>query len=203
MEYFVGDLHIGDGSGTDNFKVNAGKFRRFIQMAKDTGGVLYLVGDTYELWQSDFESIFETYRFLCSYLMSQKIVRGNHDSILKVPDRLITHNTLIIHGHQFDKYNKNNRSLGKWITRVYGIIEPYCKLDVIDKLWRDNEKYLEPLAKLAKQQDCDTVIFGHTHLTLDEYKDGTHFLNAGSWIEEHCHYIKYDDGVYTLNEWSG
>jgi UDP-2,3-diacylglucosamine pyrophosphatase LpxH len=202
--YYVGDLHIGDGSAVDNFKSNADKFRRFLQMVRDTHGVLYSLGDTFELWQCKLEDCLRYYPNICDWLiLKSHLVLGNHDSQLGIPDRLIIGKTLLIHGHQFDKYNKGNAFWGKLITNLYTYIEPaFPKLQLLDRLWRDNEKYTAPLAELAKQIYCDTVIFQHTHVPINEFSYGIHFLNAGSWVEEYCHYVKCEDGIYTLNEWT-
>lgn len=39
---------------------------------------------------------------------------------------------------------------------------------------------LYELCKVAKQENCDICIFGHTHTQSYEYKDGLHILNPGS-----------------------
>jgi UDP-2,3-diacylglucosamine pyrophosphatase LpxH len=201
--YFVSDLHIGDGSAKDNFRPNADKFRRFLQMVMDTGS-LVCVGDTFELWQCQLLDCARHYSNIYSILIDHsKIIIGNHDSALKLPDRVILGNTLTIHGHQYDKYNKGNAFWGKLITEWYGYVEPiFPKIQLIDRLWRDNEKFITPLSKVAEKEGYLTIIFAHTHETCNEFSNGIQFLNAGCWIGEHCHYIKNENGIYTIHEWT-
>ena len=39
---------------------------------------------------------------------------------------------------------------------------------------------LKMLSRLAKQEGCDTVFFGHTHVAIDEIVDGVRLINPGS-----------------------
>jgi putative phosphoesterase len=39
---------------------------------------------------------------------------------------------------------------------------------------------LQTLYLTAKQNECNVVLFGHTHIPLDNYEDGIYFLNPGS-----------------------
>ena len=43
--------------------------------------------------------------------------------------------------------------------------------------YRDRFKYL---SRLAKEQGCDTVFFGHTHVAMDQIVDGVRLINPGS-----------------------
>jgi putative phosphoesterase len=39
---------------------------------------------------------------------------------------------------------------------------------------------LNSLFLTAKENDCNVVLFGHTHIPLEDYEDGVYFLNPGS-----------------------
>ena len=195
--YFVSDLHIGDGSKKDNFAVNADKFRLFLEMiGNDT---LYCIGDSYELWQCEYDDCVRKYSDIYKRLTFATQIEGNHDSSLSFSKWHVLDNALLIHGHQFDKYNKDGAKWGKWITKAFGWIEPiFPNLQIVDRLWRDNDKYFQPLYDMAVKYNCDTIIFGHTHIPANEFRNGIHFLNAGSWVDGICHYIKYENSRYIL-----
>ena len=51
--YIVSDLHMGDGSASDNFAPIKSRFEEFLDMVeKDEGYKLVLAGDIFEIWQS-------------------------------------------------------------------------------------------------------------------------------------------------------
>jgi putative phosphoesterase len=42
---------------------------------------------------------------------------------------------------------------------------------------------IETLRSVALQNDCNVVLYGHTHQRFSDYSDGLHFLNPGSCYE--------------------
>jgi putative phosphoesterase len=39
---------------------------------------------------------------------------------------------------------------------------------------------LQTLFLTAKENDCNVALFGHTHISLEDFEDGIYFLNPGS-----------------------
>ena len=44
---------------------------------------------------------------------------------------------------------------------------------------------LDIITKNAKQENCDIVLFGHTHVRYEHYENGMYFLNPGSCSVPH------------------
>ncbi len=45
--------------------------------------------------------------------------------------------------------------------------------------WKPSSKTIELIVKFAKDNNCSTVIFGHTHKLYDKPHDGVRIINAG------------------------
>lgn len=57
---------------------------------------------------------------------------------------------------------------------------------------------LNKLYYLTKSNDCNIVIFGHTHQQLD-YKNDVHFYNPGS-LRDSKTYLVYEDNKFTFRK---
>lgn len=87
--YAVSDLHLGDRGPRDNFThmsdgLRKGEFWGFLNMVERNGGRLIIVGDLFELWQSNMSRVLTTWKRLLDRLakMEAVYVLGNHDADL-------------------------------------------------------------------------------------------------------------------------
>ena len=132
MKIFISDLHLGDGSRTDDFNRDK-ELLEFLDFAENQASELIIVGDLLELWQSDLERILFAHDKVIKRLLSlrEKIkltyVIGNHDYIpfIKFIDSALgieleyrdTENSIIAeHGNKYDIFNsyKNPLRSIKW-----------------------------------------------------------------------------------------
>lgn len=92
--YVVSDLHIGDHGPRDNFTridlttrsgeqvSRPAQFRRFLDLIKEDGGNLLVIGDMFELWQSNVGDVLSKNIQLLDELVQIEnvlIILGNHD----------------------------------------------------------------------------------------------------------------------------
>lgn len=95
------DIHLGDGSGADDFHPNEQALKVALQHYKKEGYQLLLLGDIEELWQFEFESVKDRYDKHKEEETVYKNIRkfgdgnvfrvwGNHDSEWKVFDDPVT-----------------------------------------------------------------------------------------------------------------
>lgn len=156
------------------------------------------------------------------------LICGNHDGVpgvksefgpldvlatlLGVPLRMEyqldvgTRQYLVLHGDRFDPtlnwpiltdaadwcyrtVQEVNNKAAKWLKRrvkkVGGVIEFVKRRAVL---------YAEHLG-------CQGVIAGHTHYCDDEWIDGIHYLNTGSWVDRPCTYVRVQEGKIQLCAW--
>jgi len=52
----------------------------------------------------------------------------------------------------------------------------------------------------AKRRNCQGIITGHTHFADDEWINGVHYLNCGSWTDPHPTYVEIDSDKIRLVE---
>lgn len=167
--YIVSDLHMGDGSATDNFILVRPRFEKFLEMVKaDECAILILDGDILEMWQAELGDILETNWELISQLLKIQTyyVIGNHDigmdGFVTLPIntngmanirfvneiRILRNgkNIRIIHGHQFDPYNVSDKAtfVGKIISLITAILEHKYPQSGIENRMR---KVIEPILR--------------------------------------------------------
>ncbi len=148
--FCVSDLHLGDKGPRDNFEhMNDGKrpceFKRFLDHVEECEGRLLILGDLFELWQSNVSKVITCRPDLLDRLAKMpgggaRYILGNHDADLLYftdPDSpcKLTHpffqttvsgygehigrEFYFIHGHQADPYCKGDTpGLGR-ITAIY------------------------------------------------------------------------------------
>jgi len=87
--YVVSDLHLGDRGPRDNFThmdggKRAAEFWIFLNMVERNKGRLIIVGDLFELWQSNMSLVLISWYLLLDRLTAMKAtyVLGNHDADL-------------------------------------------------------------------------------------------------------------------------
>jgi UDP-2,3-diacylglucosamine pyrophosphatase LpxH len=101
---------------------------------------------------------------------------------------------LVLHGDRFDPtlnwpilsdaaewcyqgMQKLSKKAAKWlkhkVKKLGGVVE-FVK--------RQSVRY-------ARSQGCQGIIAGHTHFADDEWIEGIHYLNTGSWVDHPCTYV--------------
>ena len=132
MKIFISDLHLGDGSRTDDFNRDR-ELIEFLDYVESKASELIIVGDLFELWQSDLERVLFAHDKVIKRLLSlrEKIkltyVIGNHDYIpfIRFIDSALgieleyrnTENSIVAeHGNKYDIFNsyKNPLRSIKW-----------------------------------------------------------------------------------------
>ncbi len=131
MKLFISDLHLGDGSRTDDFHRDK-QLLEFFDFAEREAKELVILGDFLELWQSDLDKVLFVHNEVINRLLALKekikvtYVIGNHDYIPFA--RLIKanigicleyrddNNIVAEHGHKYDIFNryKNPLKALKW-----------------------------------------------------------------------------------------
>ena len=155
--YCISDLHMGDAGPRDNFAYGdrEKQFLAFLDFVEQNKGRLIIVGDLFELWQSNVSKVLTKRTWLLDRFarMGAIYVLGNHDSDLDyfIDNPWLTHpffKTMrlshqerigrrtfkFIHGHQADPYCAGDTpGLGR-ITAIYsGIREDENGGPMLDK----------------------------------------------------------------------
>ena len=132
MKIFISDLHLGDGSRTDDFHHDK-EFLEFLDFAENQASELIIVGDLLELWQADLDKVLFTHDKVIKRLLSLKdkikltYVIGNHDYIpfirfigsglgIELEYRDTENSIVAEHSHKYDVFNsyKNPLRSIKW-----------------------------------------------------------------------------------------
>jgi len=120
---------------------------------------------------------------------------------------------LAIHGHQFDRFLKENRTVNDFAAKMYLFCQ---KMDLKHRRISSFARILfaRPLARVARQVEEGAVAYGkknnfyavfcgHTHDARKKIIDGIHYFNTGSWAEGECHYVTItQDGVVELHAYA-
>ena len=202
MKIFISDLHLGDGSRTDDFNRDK-ELLKFLEFVEDEAGELIIVGDLFELWQANMDRILFRHNEVVSkilYLRSKIRVRyvvGNHDYIPFIKfinsgvgislEYIDAENGIIAeHGNKYDVFNryKNPLQSVKWPSgRRFALLAASLERFVN----RDADVWLEKA--LEKTED----FLGHAALiknkitpSSQEYlKKGGHFGEFNKAIKDH------------------
>lgn len=219
MKIFISDLHLGDGSKADDFHRET-ELIRFLEYVHDTDAELCLLGDVFELWQSDLDNILWHNHKIIKALHKCKVLHiyGNHDWLpySKLEAEGLYGNIIWAeHGHQYDKFNKYKNPLlalkwpiGKYITILIGELERWFHKDA--DVWADKmkEKFGSFLWKAANLQNQAKANYYKDDklITLMKYtlrNEAQRILQYNSNINivvfGHSHYAelkKYKGGVY-------
>jgi UDP-2,3-diacylglucosamine pyrophosphatase LpxH len=156
-------------------------------------------------------------------------INGNHDGPAEFISSLIGvrfaeeyllrsggNRILVLHGHQFDTFIDNHPFVTWAADQVYRVlqqIDPTFRMARSVKrgsktFLRCSEQIERGARKYAKDQNCDIVCCGHTHLEAARPGDVSYF-NSGCWTELPCTYLTVDGGQVAFNhfdpglpEWS-
>lgn len=171
MKVFISDIHMGDGSGSDDFHRDA-ELIKFLEWTDCRVSEIVIVGDLYELWQARLEKIFWAHAGVVDALAkrSNKItyLYGNHDALpfCRLTSEVYAKDSIkAMHGHQFDKYNKFDNPMmnlkwpiGKYITAVIAGLEKWIHPDVDVWLQKMRKKFgdfkVEAALLQNKKWDC-------------------------------------------------
>jgi len=117
---------------------------------------------------------------------------------------------LAIHGHQFDRLLANNLRLNYFGTLLYLLLQrldlkgkPVARfIDRINTRWlRMSHKVASGALFHARLHKADRIFCGHTHEAMHQEKDGTHYYNAGGWVDERLTYITIDPAGVRIHEY--
>lgn len=215
----ISDCHLG---AKHNNKVLLLEFLKKLKV-----DVLVLNGDFIDGWRLERNSfryldIVDVKIFKELLKLSKKTtiywIRGNHDEFISgfngesignihFREHIIIHDTLILHGDQFDLFSLPQ---SKWLAKLggigYGILlflnKPFHKLfkfslsALIKKKVKSVVKYLNSFeiaaAKKAESFSCNSVICGHIHTVEQKKINSIEYINSGDW-QESCDYITWED----------
>ncbi|MBN3038066.1 MAG: UDP-2,3-diacylglucosamine diphosphatase [Candidatus Omnitrophica bacterium] len=122
MKIFISDLHLGDGSRSDDFHRDK-ELLDFFDFAENQAEELIILGDLFELWQADLDRVIFTHSDVINRLfyLKKKIkvtyVIGNHDYIpfikfvdqgndIRLEYRDSEYGIVGEHGHRYDIFNR-------------------------------------------------------------------------------------------------
>jgi UDP-2,3-diacylglucosamine pyrophosphatase LpxH len=216
MRYLViSDIHLGDGTGSDDFKYETFKHASkdeslldFIDSLKpDT---VILAGDIYELWQHKYKAIKKAHKLLCDTFDNKtnspiKYIKliGNHDyKLLGKSSYTIQINSgvniYITHGFQNDK-NMTNPFIrfGVWCLGLVEKIIP--NIEVVENVFKksnvsnliENNTYNYAVSLM---NTYPVVICGHTHNQKIYGTEKGLYYNCGT-----CQHDKFE-GIFIDSE---
>jgi len=106
---------------------------------------------------------------------------------------------LAVHGHQFDNFVNRNPFLVRigefFLHDVIPVIDRPSKpivrfLDHCTTKWgRMSPRIMNGAFAYAKAGGIDRVFCGHTHVAMSVERDGIHYYNTGSWVDERATYV--------------
>lgn len=238
---FFGDTHIGDKSGADDFRFAERKFEKFIRYVERANFIIG-GGDIFELMQTSIYKIGEMYADLIQLISSYenfRFIPGNHDfpienlipfiSTWRIPNAITTEipgayilvpmpsfRILVLHGHQFDKFNRGEVLIGRAAARIAGWLERRWRSDIdtqllnlyykIEPHQKQVEEYDKLCAELAQRYSCQAVIHGHDHEAHECAIGNIQVLDWGSWVGEEAFekypFIELTDRCLSLQWWS-
>lgn len=202
MKIFISDLHLGDGSRTDDFHRDR-ELLRFFEFVESQAQELIILGDFLELWQADLDRVLFKHSEIINKFLSLRskvkttYVIGNHDYIpfIKFIDSGIgvsleyrdTKNGIIAeHSHRYDIFNRYKnplraikRPLGQRFTLLVAGLERLLHPES-DK-W--TERGLENLDQFLREA---IFIRNKVRPTTKEYfKRGGHFGEFEEAVKNH------------------
>jgi UDP-2,3-diacylglucosamine pyrophosphatase LpxH len=187
----ISDIHLGLNESND-FMIDKSKFLIFLIKLSNENDYLILLGDVFECWESEFDSQSKRfcdlkieYKDIIDFIENTEnviLISGNHDVIV-YRDKLIQkvkrffvvecglYSLYFSHGHQSDIYNSDYMFIGRLITRLVGLAENYIDPDIDHSLSKlldtfnphDDYITLEHALCVAKDNNYDLVVYGHTH----------------------------------------
>ncbi|MBL7081135.1 MAG: UDP-2,3-diacylglucosamine diphosphatase [Candidatus Omnitrophica bacterium] len=171
MKIFISDLHLGDGSRTDDFHRDR-ELLEFFEFVESQAQELIILGDFLELWQADLDRVIFRHSEVINRLLTLRkkvkvtFVIGNHDYIpfVKFADagagicleyRDSENRIVAEHGHKYDTFNHYKNPLksikwppGKHFTLLVASLERLIHPDV-DKWTRKAMENLDDFLQEA------------------------------------------------------
>ncbi|MBN3039787.1 MAG: metallophosphoesterase, partial [Candidatus Omnitrophica bacterium] len=151
MKVFISDLHLGDGSRTDDFSRDR-ELLEFLDFIETEDAELIILGDFLELWQADLDRILFAHAKVIERLLKLNgkltYVIGNHDYIpfirytelgLGVCQEYHSSSLALIaeHGHKYDIFNRYKNPLravqwppGMYFTLAVAYLERFIHPDI-------------------------------------------------------------------------
>ena len=207
MIYCASDLHI----GYENTRYD--KINEFFDIVYNDADELILVGDTFDLWRSNWSQIFNEHEDIILKLanISNKIpitiVRGNHDYNLnkfflgdlihniEIVDKLENEKYIFIHGWQFDVQQRIGSIFYKQIIEYFPMLYQLF-FRKPSQIFKKNDSESEQTIKIhneAKQfsiKNNKLIIMGHTHIPLLS----ENIIDCGDFVDS-CSYITIENDV--------
>jgi len=213
---FISDLHLGDGSKTDDFHKDA-ELLGFLDYVEKTDAELVLLGDIYELWQGHLDKIMWAHKEVCGKLfrLFPRRVYGNHDYLpfskyWQEGYYNVEQGIFAQHGHQYDMFNKYKNPLfalkwpiGKYITVLIAELERW--------LHKDADVWFEKMINRYGKFLCDAAIIQNKAYKWPEqlpdlerniylHLNSKNFLRHKIIIMGHTHHANldwlYGGGIY-------
>lgn len=147
MKIFISDLHLGDGSGSDDFH-RTGPMLQLLDLAQKEADELIILGDLFELWQADLDKVLFVHNDILKKLFSLRkqlkltYVVGNHDYIpfarfiefdigIKLEYRDEKQGIVAEHGNRYDIFNRYRdprlaiikQPVGRYYSGIVGKLE--------------------------------------------------------------------------------
>jgi len=209
---FISDLHLGDGSKSDDFHRDDELSDLITKYWDDDK---YIVGDVAELWQAHLDKIMWAHEGIWKILKASgtTFIHGNHDYLPFSkfwPEHYEDNLIYAEHGHQHDIYNNTSMfnlkwPIGKYVTLAIGWMEKLFHKDADEFLLK---KYGEFKYMAAKLQSATTNVYkengiyyrytpylfiipnnkkiyimGHTHKAALFKNGGCIWANCGAWVD--------------------
>lgn len=201
MIYAASDLHI----GYENTRYD--KINEFFDIVNKDADKLILVGDTFDLWRSNWSQILNEHKNIIFRLanISKRIpviiVHGNHDygftdyylrklsHNIKIVDKYEDDKFIFIHGWQFDLYQRIGSSFYKQIIEYFPILyqiffKTPSKIIEMNDYENKLTKRVHAEASQFALNNNKIVVMGHTHVPLisDDVIDCGDFVDSCSYI---------------------
>ncbi|NQT95786.1 MAG: UDP-2,3-diacylglucosamine diphosphatase [Candidatus Omnitrophica bacterium] len=193
---FISDLHLGDGSRADDFH-RKDELLKLLEIAAKENFLLIVVGDLFELWQSDLKNIILEHREIIDKLLylrrNGKLLHliGNHDHIpfvkyigtgLGVELEYNDAGIWAEHGNQYDIFNRyqdprleKRNKWGRACAFVVGWMERLLHPDidewVLDSLIREEGVFTKHVGKLKKMITPSSSEYIKKGGDLSEYEE--------------------------------
>lgn len=168
MRVFISDIHLGDGSKSDDFHRDE-ELIQFLKWTDNRASEIVIVGDLYELWQARLEKIFWAHADVIHALDERRnkvhFVFGNHDALpfaRLTPSDYMKDGVCAVHGHQFDTANSYDNSLrslkwplGRYITVLVAGLEKWIHPDSdvwLEKMYKKFGDFTMKAAALQNQK---------------------------------------------------
>ena len=246
--YIISDLHMCDKGPRDTFYLDGrlDRFNEFLDWVDKRNTKLMIIGDLLDFWRVNISASINTYKDILDRFneMEAIYVLGNHDNSFVGflnTDTPLPHPFLekaikpfgeiiggkkfaFLHGHEVDKYCKNNNPcIGNINVIVSGLLadkhnspiehgkniedELVNTLEFFNDLYlrivkhtNNRTRTLNDIEDYRKSKNADIVIYGHTH---EPGNIGNFHYNIGTWARDIDTFAEImDDGSVNLYEWT-